>query len=168
MTIVKLVPLVPLVRLEPLPNGRPGQTGGRTGGLGESPQKVGQLVGGVHRQLPQSTYPTGQPGIRDGTVEMLSFAGDVGDVGRRAGTAVLPQPVSQAVAGAQRHMPQSIYAAGHPVIFEGTGFTGDARCVSLFSSAPLRDAHAGSRIREPVRASAPRTLTMATHKIHKN
>ena len=70
MTIVKLVPLVPLVRLEPLPNGRPGQTGGRTGGLGESPQKVVQLVGGVHRQLPQSTYPTGQPGIRDGTVEM--------------------------------------------------------------------------------------------------
>ena len=49
---------------------------------------------------------------------------------------MLPQPVSQAVAGAQRHMPQSIYAAGHPVIFEGTGFTGDARCV-LRSDAAL-------------------------------
>jgi len=61
--------------------------------------------------------------------KVLSFAGDVGDVGRRAGTAVLPQPVSQAVAGAHRQVPQSIYAAGHPVIFEGTGFTGDARCV---------------------------------------
>ena len=59
--------------------------------------------------------------------KVLSFAGDVGDVGD-VGTAV-PHPVSQAVFGAQRQVPQSRYAAGHPVILEGTGFTGDARNV---------------------------------------
>jgi len=80
--------------------------------------------------------------MRDGTVEILSFAGDVGDVGD-VGTAV-PHPVSQAVFGAQRQVPQSRYAAGHPVILEGTGFTGDARNVSFSSKMPMQEARSGS------------------------
>ena len=58
----------------------------------------------------------------------------------------MPQPVSQALAGAQRQTPQSIYPAGHPVIFEGTGFTG-ARCVlGMMHSAPVLSKNWGSEL----------------------